>query len=111
MKRLVTGILTLAILSGSSLVATPETNSIMPITTASAYTSWSSYGTWVIIAKSGLNMRSGPGTNYKKVGAIRYGDTAEGLRISSNGWAKVRYNGKVGWIYFNDAKYAYCVMD
>ena len=111
MKRLVTGILTLAILSGSSLAATPETNSIMPITTASAYTSWRSYGTWVIIAKSGLNMRSGPGTNYKTVGAIRYGDTAEGLRISSNGWAKVRYNGQVGWIYFNNAKYAYCVMD
>ncbi len=48
----------------------------------------SSTKTMTVIAKSGLNIRVGPGTNYKKVGAYSYGTKVTVYSIN-NGWAKV----------------------
>lgn len=48
-------------------------------------------------AEGGLNMRSGPGTDYEKVVLIDDGAKVE--IISEDGeWTKIRYNGKEGWV-------------
>lgn len=41
-----------------------------------------------VTAKSGLNIRSGPGTSYKKVGALNYGATCTVYK-TQNGWGKI----------------------
>lgn len=50
-----------------------------------------------VTARSGLNVRSGPGTNYNKITAYSYGTTVKVYEIK-NGWAK----GTLGYMY---AKY------
>lgn len=48
-----------------------------------------------------LNVRSGPGTNNKKIGATYKGDVLE-ILDSSKGWYKVRLsNGQEGWVSGN----------
>ena len=64
------------------------------------YTSTTSSSTstqYKITAKEGLNVRSGRGTNYKKVTAIPY-NTKVSVSDIQNGWGKVTYNGKTGYI-------------
>lgn len=41
-----------------------------------------------VTAKSGLNIRSGPGVSYKKVGALNYGATCTVYK-TQNGWGKI----------------------
>lgn len=50
-----------------------------------------------ITAKEGLNVRSGRGTNYKRVTTIPY-NTKISVSDIQNGWGKVTYNGKTGYI-------------
>ena len=50
-----------------------------------------------IVNASGLNFRTGPGTNYSKIATLSYG-TEVGVISESNGWSKVSYNGKVGYV-------------
>lgn len=50
-----------------------------------------------------LNIRSGRGTKYKKVGSIPSGKTVTVTDISS-GWGKVTYNGKTGYCYMKYLK-------
>ncbi len=50
-----------------------------------------------VTAKSGLNVRSGPGTNYKKIGALSYGTQVNVISISG-GWATIKYSGQTGYI-------------
>ena len=52
-----------------------------------------------ITAKEGLNVRSGPGTNYKKVGAIRY-HTAVTVTAVQKNWGYIG----TGWICLDYAK-------
>ena len=49
-----------------------------------------------VMAKIGLNVRSGPGTGYSRIGAFCFGATATVLSISG-GWAKVKFNGREGY--------------
>lgn len=51
-----------------------------------------------IVANPTLNIRSGRGTSYKKLGSIPYGKTVTVTDISG-GWGKVTYNGITGYIY------------
>ena len=51
-----------------------------------------------ITASVSLNIRTGRGTSYKKLGAIPYGAIVTVTDISS-GWGKVTYNGITGYIY------------
>ena len=51
-----------------------------------------------IVANPTLNIRSGRGTSYKKLGSIPYGKTVTVTDISG-GWGKVTYNGVTGYIY------------
>lgn len=50
-----------------------------------------------VTARSGLNMRKGAGTNYKKITAIPYGAEVEFLEEAGNGFYKVSYNGYTGY--------------
>ena len=51
-------------------------------------------------AKNALNMRSGPGENYEKIGSIPRGETVV-IEKKENGWAYVDYNGQKGWCSLN----------
>lgn len=58
----------------------------------------SSGGTgYTVNAKSGLNIRSGPGTSYAKNGAFAYGASVTVEEISG-GWAKISYSGKTAYV-------------
>ncbi len=52
----------------------------------------------VATSSSGLNVRSGPGTNYSKTASLAKGETV--IRLSTSGsWSKVLYNGtKLGYV-------------
>lgn len=47
--------------------------------------------------KSSLNIRSGAGTGYKVIGSVPKGAVVYVYQFSS-GWAKISYNGTVGWV-------------
>ena len=66
-------------------------------TNASNSTSSNSYRVMTVVARSGLNVRAGAGTGYKRVTCYAYGTKVKVYSIS-NGWAK----GTKGWLY---AKY------
>ncbi len=44
-----------------------------------------------------LNVRSGPGTNYEKIGQLKNG-TAIITISSENNWMKIRYGNTIGWV-------------
>ena len=46
---------------------------------------------------SGLNVRSGAGTGYSKLGKLEYKEKVTVLS-TSNGWSKINYNGKTGYV-------------
>ena len=46
---------------------------------------------------SGLNVRSGAGTRYSKLGKLEYKEKVTVLS-TSNGWSKINYNGKTGYV-------------
>jgi len=50
-----------------------------------------------VTAKSGLNVRSGPGTSYKKLGLLAFG-TQVNVASISNGWATFTYSGKTAYL-------------
>lgn len=52
--------------------------------------------------KSALNLRSGAGVNNKSLVVIPKGKTVEYLDVKTKGWAKVKYDGKTGYV---DAKH------
>lgn len=45
-----------------------------------------------------VNFRSGPSTGYTSYGMVAGGTTVNVLSVSVNGWTKVSYNGKTGYI-------------
>ncbi|MRG85078.1 SH3 domain-containing protein [Salinibacillus xinjiangensis] len=47
---------------------------------------------------SNLNFRSGPSTNYDEIGSIPDGSKIEVIGSNPNGWYKVKYSGKTGWV-------------
>ena len=53
-------------------------------------------------AGSGLNVRSGPGSNYEKVASIENGNSVVILENTGTGWYKIDYgNGKIGYASVN----------
>lgn len=49
-----------------------------------------------IVNTSSLNVRSGPGTNYSKVGTLSKGEKV-GIMSESNGWSKIDFKGKIAY--------------
>lgn len=52
----------------------------------------------VVYATTGVNVRSGPGTNYTWLGTLEYGQSIRRTAIGSNGWSKVLYNGQTAYM-------------
>lgn len=50
-----------------------------------------------ITPSNGLNVRTGAGIGYTKIGALKYGTIVEVLEEKNN-WGRILYNGKNGWI-------------
>ena len=48
-------------------------------------------------APSGLNVRSGPGANFTKIGSLRHGETVD-LNETKNGWSDVTSANLRGWV-------------
>lgn len=67
-------------------------------TTSGASSETSVTSSYKVTARSGLNVRSGPGTSYGKYGALVCGSTVEVSSIE-NGWAAIAYNGKTAYVY------------
>ncbi|AOR24984.1 SH3 domain-containing protein [Clostridium taeniosporum] len=57
-----------------------------------------SVGSIVVTARSGANIRKGPGTNYKKIGAIAWGEDTPYAYEKKNGWYKIEWGDSYGWI-------------
>lgn len=51
----------------------------------------------VVTPSNGLNVRTGAGTSYKKLGALKCGTKIKVLEEKS-GWGRILYNNKAGWI-------------
>ena len=51
-----------------------------------------------VYATSTVNVRSGPGTSYEKLGQLAKGDKLTRTGICDNGWSRVVYNGKVAYV-------------
>ena len=51
----------------------------------------------VVTPSNGLNVRTGAGTSYKKLGALKCGTKVKVLE-EKNGWGRIDYNSKAGWI-------------
>ncbi|MGB9792219.1 MAG: N-acetylmuramoyl-L-alanine amidase, partial [Thermacetogeniaceae bacterium] len=52
---------------------------------------------YLLVTGNRVNIRSGPGTSYGVIGQVEEGDVLEAVG-ESNGWYKVRFQGKTGWI-------------
>lgn len=53
--------------------------------------------TYQVTAQSGLNVRSGPGTDYEKIGALAYGARVDVVKIE-DGWAEIKYSGEEAYV-------------
>ena len=51
----------------------------------------------IVNAQPCLNMRKGAGVDYDKIGEIPYGKVID-VTGEYNGWARVKYDGKTGWV-------------
>ena len=47
---------------------------------------------------AGLNVRSGAGTGYKKIGYLNKGTKVEIVTKLSNGWYKIKFNSSYGYV-------------
>lgn len=65
-------------------------------TSTAAAAGSSASSTYRVTPAIGLNVRTGPGTQYQKLGALPYGTTITVQEISS-GWAKTTYGGREAW--------------
>ena len=50
-----------------------------------------------IVTATSLNFRNGPSTTSSKIGSIKEGSEV-GVISESNGWSKISYNGKIGYV-------------
>ncbi len=61
---------------------------------------------YTVNTPSGVNVRSGAGTSYKKLCAIKNKTTVEVLSIN-NGWAKIKYGSTIGYVCADYLKYSH----
>lgn len=52
----------------------------------------------VYYAKSGVNLRTGPGTQFSIIDVVNGGDSVYRIEDSNTGWTYVEYNGQQGWV-------------
>ena len=62
-------------------------------------------GTFIAIATGNVNIRSGPGTNYKKLGKLRRGQTVAVSNVKGK-WAEITWTGsKKGYVHTDYLKF------
>ena len=64
---------------------------------AQAYTAVQVLGASYVQATANVNVRSGPGTSYAKLGMLANGDVAEKTGVSGS-WTQINYNGKTAYV-------------
>lgn len=52
-----------------------------------------------VAATTGVNVRSGPGTNFNVIDTLSRGENAEAVECVQSGWCRVEHNGPTGWVY------------
>lgn len=57
-------------------------------------------GSSTVVAGNGLKIRSGPGTDYRQIGGLGYGDRVSltGERVSRTGYTWAKLSGQSGWV-------------
>ncbi len=55
----------------------------------------------IVYANHNVNIRIGPGTEYEKVGSLKYGEAIQRIGIGENGWSKVIYHDEIRYISSN----------
>ena len=68
-----------------------------PETTTPEEPSWTETGDKVY-ATTSMNVRSGWATSYSLVGGLKKGDSVTRIAVGSNGWDKIKYNGKTAYV-------------
>lgn len=58
----------------------------------------------VRITGDNINVRSGPGTEYDRLGSAYFGYTFELVKETENDWIKIIYDGKEAYVYANYAE-------
>lgn len=91
-KRMTKGMIASSILVSSSLLM-PE----FPFMPAKESVVHAAGPTFTVTADV-LNVRSGPGTNYAKIGRRIQGTKLNVFQRMSNGWYKISFNGKTGYV-------------
>ena len=51
-----------------------------------------------VYSLASVNLRSGPGTDYKAIGYLQPGDSARRIGIGDNGWSKIRYQKQEAYV-------------
>ncbi|MBR1470920.1 MAG: SH3 domain-containing protein [Lachnospiraceae bacterium] len=62
-------------------------------------------------AQNAVNVRSGAGTNYDKLGSAYSGEEYVVEHVQTNGWTKIDYKGQTGYIHNDYLDYYYKVTD
>lgn len=52
-----------------------------------------------VYANKEVNIRTGPSTDYEKIGQLKWGESITRIGIGDNGWSKVLYNGETAYMY------------
>lgn len=92
------------LLSSSATVFAAEGNKTPRVTVANGIISPRTAGVFTVTAKSGANIRKGPGTNYSKVTAVSKGTVLPlwseepSYDDDGNAWYAIKYKGKKRWI-------------
>ncbi|MCR4814335.1 MAG: SH3 domain-containing protein [Lachnospiraceae bacterium] len=51
------------------------------------------------IIDDNINVRTGPGTDFDRLGSAYYGNTFEYISQSHDGWTKIKYDNKVAYVF------------
>ncbi|HOO79888.1 MAG TPA: SH3 domain-containing protein [Lachnospiraceae bacterium] len=60
---------------------------------------------------SSVNVRSGPGTDYERLGSAYSNNEYEVIEVYSNGWTKLKYDDQEGYISSEYLQYNYKTVD
>ncbi len=53
----------------------------------------------IVYSTGEVNVRSGPGTQYKRIGGLSYAEAIRRTGIGSNGWSKVMFGGETAYVF------------
>lgn len=52
-----------------------------------------------VYATGNVNIRTGPGTSYKRINTLSRGEAIQRIAIGDNGWSKVEYKGETAYVF------------